>query len=113
MIMAQNSKTQLMDNDLQKLGIDCIFSAPYYPQSNRTLEVSHKYLKLTLKKLCENDPHDWDKYINQVLASYHVTPHLATTETPFFLVYRRDPNFHFPNCWNQCSSSSMILILDV
>ena len=32
------------------------------------------------------------KYINQVLDSYCVTPHLATTETPFFLVYGRDPN---------------------
>ena len=26
----------------------------------------------------------------QVLAGHHVTPHLATTETPFFLVYGRD-----------------------
>ena len=33
-----------------------------------------------------------DKYINQVLASYCVTSNLATAETPFFLVYGRDPN---------------------
>ena len=45
-----------------------------------------------LQKLCENDPDNWDKYVNQVLASYDVTPHLATAEIPFFLVYRRDPN---------------------
>ena len=31
-------------------------------------------------------------YINQVLASYSVNPNLATAETPFFLVYGRDPN---------------------
>ena len=30
--------------------------------------------------------------MNQVLASYRVTPNLATAETPFFLVYGRDPN---------------------
>ena len=35
---------------------------------------------------------NWDKYLNQVLASYRITPNLATTETPFFLVYGRDPN---------------------
>ena len=29
---------QLMDQVLQQLGIDCIFSAPYHPQSNRKLE---------------------------------------------------------------------------
>ena len=49
-------------------------------------------LNQCLKKLCEKDPGNWDKYINKVLASYHVTPHLATAETPFFLVYGRDPN---------------------
>ena len=32
------------------------------------------------------------KYINQVLASYRVTPNLATAEMPLFLVYGRDPN---------------------
>ena len=30
--------------------------------------------------------------MDQVLASYRVTPNLATVETPFFLVYGRNPN---------------------
>ena len=30
--------------------------------------------------------------MNQVLASYRITLNLATAETPFFLVYGRDPN---------------------
>ena len=85
-------KNNLMDQVLEQLGIDRIFSAPYHPQSNGKLEVFHKYLKPTLKKLCENDPANWDKYINQVLASYRITPNLATAESPFFLVYGRDPN---------------------
>ena len=45
-----------MDQVLQQLGIDRIFSAPYHPQSNGKLEVFHEYLKPTLKKLCEKDP---------------------------------------------------------
>ena len=67
-----------MDQVLQQLGIDRIFSAPYHPQSNGKLEVFHKYLKPMLKKLCEKDLANWDKYINQVLASYRITPNLAT-----------------------------------
>ena len=55
-------------------------------------EVFHKFLKPTLKKLCKKDPTNWDLYINQVLASYRVMSNLATVETPFFLVYSRDPN---------------------
>ena len=45
-----------------------------------------------MKKLCEKDPSNWDQYLNQVLASYTVTPNLATAEMAFFLVYGRDPN---------------------
>ena len=94
-ILSDNStefKNNLMDQVLQQLGIDRIFAAPYHPQSNGKLEVFHKYLKPTLKKVCEKDPANWDKYINQVLASYRITPNLATAESPFFLVYGRDPN---------------------
>ena len=85
-------KNTFMDQVLKQLGIERILSAPYHPQSNSKLEVFHKYLKPTLKMLCEKDPSNLDKYINQVLASYRVTPNLATAETPFFLVYGRDPN---------------------
>ena len=81
-----------MNQVLQQLGIDRIFSAPYHPQSNSKLKVFHKYLKPTLKKLCERDPTNWDKYLNQVLASYRITPNLVMAEPPFFLVYGRDPN---------------------
>ena len=83
-------KNQLMDQVLQQLNINHIFSAPYHPQSNGKLEVFHKYLKPTLKKLCEKDLSNWDKYINKVLASYPVTLNLATAEAPFFLVSGRD-----------------------
>ena len=81
-----------MDQVLKQLGIERIFSAPYHPQSNGKLEVFCKYLKPTLKKLCEKDPSKWVNYINHILASYRVTPNLAAAEMPFFLVYGRDPN---------------------
>ena len=74
-------KNNLMDQVLQQLGIDRIFSAPYYPHSNGKLEVFNKYMKPTLKKLCERDPTYWDKYLNQVLASYRITPNLVMTES--------------------------------
>ena len=85
-------KNHLLDQVLRQLGIKRIFSTPYHPQSNGKFQVFHKYLKLTLKRLCEKDPSNWDKCINQVLVSYRVTPNLATAESPFFLVYGRDPN---------------------
>ena len=85
-------KNSLMGQVLQQLGIERIFSAPYHPQSNGKWEVFHKYLKPTIKKLCDKDPSNWDKHLNEVPTSYRVTPNLATAETPFFLVYSRDLN---------------------
>ena len=85
-------KNNLMDQVLKQLGIEQIFSAHNHLQSNGKLEVFHKCLKPTLKKLCQKDPSNWDQYHNQVLASYRVTSNLHTVEAPFFLVYGRDPN---------------------
>ena len=76
-------KDTLIDQVLKQSGTERIFLAPYHPQSNGKLEVWHEYLKPTLKKLCEKDPFNRDKYINEVLASNRVTPNLATTESPF------------------------------
>ena len=42
-------KNSLMDQVLQQLGINRIFSAPYHPQNNGKLEVFHKYLNLPLR----------------------------------------------------------------
>ena len=37
-------KNHLMDQVLQQLCTNCIFSAPYHPQTTRKLEVFHRYL---------------------------------------------------------------------
>ena len=44
-------KNQLMYDVLKQCNINCIFSTPYHPQSNRKLEVFHKYLN-THSKHC-------------------------------------------------------------
>ena len=59
-------KNHLMDQVLQQLGIEHIFSTPYHPQSNGKLEVFHRYLTSTLKKLCEKDPSNWDRHITKL-----------------------------------------------
>ena len=98
-------KNNLMDQMLKQLGIERIFSAPTYPQSNSKLEVFHKYLKPPLKKLCEKDLSNWDQYLNQVLTSYRVTPNLATAEMPFFWCMEGIQIYPFTNYWNLCSDS--------
>ena len=96
-------KSSLMDQVLQQLGIDRIFSAPHHPQSNGKLEVFHKYLKPTLKKLCEKDPANWGKYLNQVLASYRITPNLAQQNHHFFWYMAETLTYQYINIWNPCN----------
>ena len=85
-------KNQIFDKVTKDLGIERIFSAPYHPQSNGKLETFHKFLKLTLKKMCGEDQDNWDDYIEQVLGTYRGVPNLTTGESPFYLVYGRDGN---------------------
>ena len=90
--MAQNSRTATWTKSYNSLGLIEFFSAPYHPRVMENWKFFHKYLKPTLKKLCERDSANWDSYLNQVLASYRITANLARVELPFFLVYDRDPN---------------------
>ena len=89
-------RNNLMDLVLQKLGIDRIFSAPFHPQSNVKLKAFHKYLKPTLKKLCERDPTNWDKYLTNT-SQLQDNPKPGNSRTPFFLVYSRDPTSLYTN----------------
>ena len=73
-------KNQIFDRVTKDLGIKRIFSAPYYPQSNGKLEIFHKFLKLTLKKMCAEDQDNWDDYVEQILGSYRGVPNLTTGE---------------------------------
>ena len=96
-------KSHLMDQVLKQPWIECIFSASYHPQSNGKLEVFHKYLKPTLKKLYKKDPSNWNKYINQVVTSYRLTSNLATAETPIFWSMEETPTYLYTNFWSQCN----------
>ena len=44
--------------------------------------------------MCENDSSNWDKYINQALTSYNVTPNIATAEHYFSLSMEKTPIYH-------------------
>ena len=85
-ILSDNSmefKNGHMDQVLQQLGIDRIFSVSYHPKAMASWK-SFININPTLKKLCKEDTANWDKYLNQVLARYRITPNLATAELSFF-----------------------------
>ena len=67
------------------------FTSPYMPQSNGKVENFNKFLKASIRKLCQEDPLAWDQVLDQIVWAYRCCPHTSTGESPFFLVYHRDP----------------------
>ena len=75
----------------EKFNIEHHFTSPYMPQSNGKTENFNKFLKASIRKLCQDDIQGWDQVLSQILMAYRCCPHTSTGESPFFLVYGRDP----------------------
>jgi transposase InsO family protein len=71
------------------LSIKQLTTTPYHPACNGLVERFNGTLKLMLKKLCEERPTDWDRYVNALLFAYRETPQATTGFSPFELLYGR------------------------
>ena len=75
----------------QEYGIAQHFTSPYTPRSNGKTENFNKFLKASIRKLCQADNAAWDQVLDQILFSYRCCPHTSTGEAPYTLLYFRDP----------------------
>ena len=69
------------------LSICRLTTTPYHAMCNGLVE--HSTLKAMLKKMCEERPQDWDRYICPVLFAYREVPQESTGFSPFELLYGR------------------------
>ena len=75
----------------EKYGIKQHFTSPYTPRSNEKTENFNKFLKTSIRKLCQEDSAAWDQVLDQILCTYRFCPHTSTGEVPYTLLYFRDP----------------------
>ena len=68
-----------------------IFSTPYHPQTNGVVERFHSTLKNMLRKLAEQSPSDWDKFLSAALFAYRQQKHASTDLSPFYCLFGRSP----------------------
>ena len=63
----------------------------YHPQTDGLVERFNRTLIAMLSKISKKGGQDWDRRLPYVLFAYRATEQQSTLESPFFLLYGRDP----------------------
>ena len=84
-------KNKLMEEVSEELGVEYkIYSPPYRPQSNGRIESFHYFLKACITKHIAPQL-EWDDIVPLACAAYNFLPNEHSRESPFFLMFGRDP----------------------
>ena len=67
-----------------------MYSPPFRPQSNGRIEGFHAFLKACLAKHVSQEL-EWDEVCPIVMAVYNFLPNEHSRESPFFIMFGRDP----------------------
>ena len=67
------------------------FTSPYTPRSNGKMENFNKFLKASIRKLCQESTAAWDQVLDQILFVRRCCLHISTGEVPYTLLYNMDP----------------------
>ena len=84
----------LMKEVGQLLGFHKANMSAFHPQTDGLVERFNLTLTTMLAKTVERGGKDWDRHLPFVLFAYRACLQLSTQESPFFLIYGRDP--HLP-----------------
>ena len=76
----------------QEFNIEQHFTSPYTPGSNGQMENFNRFLKASIKKLCQEDTAAWDQVLDQIFFAYRCCPHTSTGEASYTLLYNMDPS---------------------
>jgi hypothetical protein len=81
----------LSTNFFEMLRIKKMTTTPYTPKANGMVERFNKVLASMLAKYTCYDQLNWDEYVNVVTFEYNGSVHASTGETPYFMMFGREP----------------------
>ena len=81
--------SEVMKEVNRLLSIKQLITAPYHPMCNGLVENLNGTLRGMLKKVCADQPKEWDRYVGPLLFAYREIPQESTGFSPFELLYGR------------------------
>ena len=86
-----NFLSGLLKETCELMGIHRLNTTSYHPQTDGLVERFNRTLTSMLAKTVEKSGANWDEKLLYVLFAYRVSVQESTKESPFFLMYGRDP----------------------
>ncbi len=83
---------EVMKEIHKRLDIQQMSTASAHPQTNALVERFNKTVVMILSMYVSAHQKDWDELVSYAAYAYNTSIHPSTNETPFFLMYGRDPN---------------------
>ena len=84
---------EIVKETLKLLDIKKANTTPYHPKCNGKVENMNAKLEQVLRTICDGQPEKWRDLLPQALFALRTMRSSATNETPFYLMYGRDPYF--------------------
>ena len=97
-ILTDNStefKNEQMDELCKQLNVKRVYSPVYTPEANGRLEAWHRFFKACVAKHIRGNAAEWDEVVPLAGAAYNFFPCQASGESPFVLMFGRDPIMPF------------------
>ena len=84
-------KNKIFEQVAKELGLEYkLYTPPYHPASNGRIEGFHAFLTACIAKHVAPQL-EWDVLVPLACAAYNFIPNEHSKESPFFLIFGRDP----------------------
>ena len=88
----------VVDELLKLWGIKGKKTTPYHPQTNSCAERYNQSIIAYMKNMLTNETTlEWEGYLPMLQLSFNSHVHRATLESPFYMIYGRDPRLPYTN----------------
>ncbi|XP_077541014.1 uncharacterized protein LOC144153239 [Haemaphysalis longicornis] len=85
-----NFTSELMTEVGRLLSLRLQTTTPYHPMANGLVEKMNGTLKKMLRRMCAEQPREWDRFLEPLLFAYREVAQASTGFSPFELLYGRN-----------------------